>query len=106
MVTGPIISSAVVEQPFLGWHWTEYLTGILQSIVLLIGVIFLDESYPPKLLVYKARRLRHESGNWALHAKVFVKLRPTLFVNCLHVDSVKVRGVGRQHIGDGEEVPR
>lgn len=59
----------MVEQRDLGWRWTEYLTGILQSIVLLLGVIFLDESYPPKLLVYKARRLRHESGNWALHAK-------------------------------------
>lgn len=29
----------------------------------------IDESYPPKLLIYKARRLRIESGNWALHAK-------------------------------------
>jgi MFS transporter, DHA1 family, multidrug resistance protein len=32
-------------------------------------MIVLDESYPPMLLVYKARRLRHETGNWALHAK-------------------------------------
>lgn len=37
--------------------------------ILLLDVIFLDESYPNKLLVYKARRLRHETGNWALHAK-------------------------------------
>lgn len=66
---GPIVSAAVVVQPFLGWRWTEYLTGILQSVVLLIAIIFIDESYPPKLLVYKARRLRHETGNWALHAK-------------------------------------
>lgn len=66
---GPIVSAAVVVQPYLGWRWTEYLTGILQSFVLVIAIIFIDESYPPKLLVYKARRLRHESGNWALHAK-------------------------------------
>ncbi|KAK5657565.1 hypothetical protein OQA88_3138 [Cercophora sp. LCS_1] len=66
---GPIVSSAVVIQPSLGWRWTEYLTGMLQSFVLLIGAIFIDETYPPKLLVYKARRLRIESGNWALHAK-------------------------------------
>lgn len=59
----------MVEQPFLGWRWTEYLTGILQSIILVIAVIFVDESYPAKLLIYKARRLRHDSGNWALHAK-------------------------------------
>ena len=37
--------------------------------MLVFAVIFLDESYGPVLLVYKARRLRHESGNWALHAK-------------------------------------
>ncbi|KAL6876875.1 MFS general substrate transporter [Trichoderma novae-zelandiae] len=66
---GPIVSAAVAEQPSLGWRWTEYLTGILQAFVLVIAVLFIDESYPPKLLVYKARRLRHESGNWALHAK-------------------------------------
>jgi Major Facilitator Superfamily len=30
--------------------------------------LILDESYPPVLLVYKARRLRFETGNWALHA--------------------------------------
>lgn len=37
--------------------------------ILTLDVLLLDESYPPVLLVYKARRLRHESGNWALHAK-------------------------------------
>ncbi|ORY03329.1 major facilitator superfamily domain-containing protein [Clohesyomyces aquaticus] len=66
---GPIVSAAVVAQPYLGWRWTEYLTGILQSCILLFAIIFIDESYPPKLLVYKARRLRHETGNWALHTK-------------------------------------
>jgi DHA1 family multidrug resistance protein-like MFS transporter len=66
---GPIVSAAVVAQPWLGWRWTEYLTGILQGFILLLGIIFIDESYPPKLLIAKARRLRHETGNWALHAK-------------------------------------
>lgn len=68
-VFGPIVSAALVVQPSLRWRWTEYLTGILQLFVLAMGVIFVDESYPPRLLVYKARRLRHQSGNWALHAK-------------------------------------
>jgi len=68
-VFGPIVGAAFVVQPNLRWRWTEYFTGILQLAVLLVDVIFLDESYPPRLLVYKARRLRHQSGNWALHAK-------------------------------------
>ncbi|KAJ0119228.1 polyamine transporter 1 [Diaporthe amygdali] len=66
---GPIVSAAVVQVPYLGWRWTEYLTGILQAFILLNAIIFIDETYPPVLLVKKARRLRHESGNWALHAK-------------------------------------
>ena len=37
--------------------------------ILALDLLYLDESYPPVLLVYKARRLRVESGNWALHAK-------------------------------------
>jgi hypothetical protein len=37
--------------------------------VLALGILTVDESYPPVLLVRKAQRLRHESGNWALHAK-------------------------------------
>ena len=66
---GPLVGGAVVQTPYLGWRWTEYLTGILMMFVLTLDVIFLDESYPPMLLVVKARRLRHETGNWALHAK-------------------------------------
>lgn len=37
--------------------------------ILLLDVIILDESFPPVLLMNKARRLRHSSGNWALHAR-------------------------------------
>jgi len=40
----------------------------MQVFFLVMDLIILDESYPPVLLVNKARRLRHESGNWALHA--------------------------------------
>ncbi len=36
---------------------------------LILDLVILDESYPPMLLVRKARRLRHETGNWALHAR-------------------------------------
>ncbi|KJZ75301.1 hypothetical protein HIM_05227 [Hirsutella minnesotensis 3608] len=65
---GPIVSAAVVQVPSLGWRWTEDLT-LDRAAVLVVAVVFIDESYPPKLLVYKARRLRHDTGNWALHAK-------------------------------------
>ncbi|KAF2672367.1 MFS general substrate transporter [Microthyrium microscopicum] len=64
----PIVGSAITQSS-LGWRWTEYITFILMMFLLLMDVILLDESYPAVLLVHKARRLRYESGNWALHAK-------------------------------------
>ncbi|KAK2784519.1 hypothetical protein FQN52_008940 [Onygenales sp. PD_12] len=67
-ILGPIVGGAIV-QSYLRWRWTEYITGIMMFFFLTLDIIFLDESYPQTLLVYKARRLRHTSGNWALHAR-------------------------------------
>ncbi|KAI4105675.1 MAG: hypothetical protein L6R37_002574 [Teloschistes peruensis] len=67
-VLGPIAGGAIV-QSYLRWRWTEYLTGIMMMFILVLDVLILDESYPPRLLVFKARRLRILTGNWALHAK-------------------------------------
>ena len=64
----PIVGGAVVSS-YLKWRWTAYLTGIMMLFFLLLDLLVLDESYPPVLLVAKARRLRHETGNWALHAR-------------------------------------
>ncbi|KAF2401657.1 MFS general substrate transporter [Trichodelitschia bisporula] len=65
---GPIVGGAIVQSS-LSWRWTEIVTGIYMMAILVIDVIVLDETSKPTLLVYKARRLRLESGNWALHAK-------------------------------------
>ncbi|CRG85103.1 putative MFS-type transporter C947,06c [Talaromyces islandicus] len=67
-ILGPIVGGAIV-QSYLRWRWTEYITGIYMMFILTLDVIFLDETYPPALLVSKARRLRYETGNWALHSK-------------------------------------
>ena len=65
----PVIGGAIASS-HLRWRWTEYLTGMLMMAQLILNIVILDESYGPALLVYKAQRLRHETGNWALHAKV------------------------------------
>ncbi|KAK5118774.1 hypothetical protein LTR85_007980 [Meristemomyces frigidus] len=65
---GPIVGGAICDS-YLGWRWTQYITGIFQMLVLALDILILDESYPASLLVSKAQRLRHETGNWALHAK-------------------------------------
>ena len=66
-VLGPIIGGAFI-QTNVSWRWTEMLTGILMTVIWLLDIVILDESYAPVLLVYKARRLRISTGNWALHA--------------------------------------
>ena len=65
---GPLIGGAICTS-YLRWRWTQYVTGIYTMFIIVIDVLVLDESYPAALLVTKARRLRHETGNWALHAK-------------------------------------
>ena len=65
---GPIVGGAFITAG-VGWRWPEYLTGIMMLTVWVFDILILDESYPPTLLVNKARRLRIGSGNWALHAR-------------------------------------
>lgn len=65
---GPIVGGAICHSS-LGWRWTQYITGIFQLVMVALDILLVDESYPASLLVKKASRLRHESGNWALHAK-------------------------------------
>ncbi|RAH42142.1 MFS transporter [Aspergillus brunneoviolaceus CBS 621.78] len=67
-VLGPIVGGAIT-QSYLGWRWTQYITGIMMMFFLALDLLCLDESYPPVLLVYKAQRLRFSTGNWALHAR-------------------------------------
>ena len=72
---GPIVGG-VFAVSNAGWRWTEYLTGIVMMVQLAVDIYFLDESYAPALLVRKAKKLRHQGGNWALHAKVGPHLMP------------------------------
>ncbi|BDD56320.1 hypothetical protein MAP00_001791 [Monascus purpureus] len=65
---GPVVGAALTSS-YLGWRWMEYLTGILMTAQFAVDVLVIDESYPPALLVKRARRMRLMGKNWALHAK-------------------------------------
>ncbi|OAG14712.1 major facilitator superfamily transporter multidrug resistance [Alternaria alternata] len=67
-VLAPIVGGAIVVCG-VSWRWTEYITGIIQLLTVVLDVAFVDESYAPRLLVSKARRLRFETGEWGLHAE-------------------------------------
>ncbi|KIH92512.1 MFS multidrug transporter [Sporothrix brasiliensis 5110] len=58
----PVVGGAIVLCG-ASWRWTEYGT------ILVLGLLFIDETYSPVLLTRKARALRKATGNWALHAE-------------------------------------
>jgi DHA1 family multidrug resistance protein-like MFS transporter len=53
----------------LGWRWTEYIVGIMGAVAFTLNIFFLEESYPPVILVNKAEELRRRTKNWGIHAK-------------------------------------
>ncbi|KAK9369168.1 major facilitator superfamily domain-containing protein [Lipomyces kononenkoae] len=70
--TGPLIAPVVggfIVTSYLGWRWTSYLTSIMGFASFALVVCFMDETYPPKVLVEKARFLRRETDIWCILAR-------------------------------------
>lgn len=65
----PFIGGFTVMNPNLGWRWTEYFVAIMGFLSFGLNVIFLEETYPPVVLVQKASELRRRTKNWGIHAK-------------------------------------
>ena len=64
---GPIAGGFITQQTT--WRWAFWATSIADGFIQLIGLFFLRETYPPKLLHAKAEKLRKETGNTALHTE-------------------------------------
>ena len=64
----PFIGGFIVDS-YLGWRWTEYLVAIMGFFAFTLDLLFLEESYPPVVLVEKAAMLRRRTMNWGIHAK-------------------------------------
>ena len=58
---GPICGGFITEGTT--WRWVFYATSIADAVIQVIGIFFLTETYPPKILYRKAQRLRKETGN-------------------------------------------
>ncbi|KAF2159018.1 hypothetical protein M409DRAFT_30553 [Zasmidium cellare ATCC 36951] len=65
----PVIGSFTVKNDSLGWRWTMWLTLIISSPFLVLS-LFIPESWGPLLLKRKAAKVRYETNNWSLHAKL------------------------------------
>ncbi|KAL3425812.1 major facilitator superfamily transporter [Phlyctema vagabunda] len=64
----PFIGGFIVES-HLGWRWTEWLVAIMGFTAFFLDLAFLEETYPPIILVSKAAELRRRTKNWGIHAK-------------------------------------
>ena len=67
-VAGPIVGG-FVTQSYLGWRWTAWLTLILAALFGVIGIVLIPETSAPRILQTRAKDLRFQTRNWALHAK-------------------------------------
>jgi MFS transporter, DHA1 family, multidrug resistance protein len=67
-VAGPIIGG-FVTQSYLGWRWTAYITAIMGFFFGAIGFLIIPESHAPTILSARAKKIRYETKNWAIHAK-------------------------------------
>lgn len=64
-IIAPVISGFVVTD--VNWHWCFWVLAIFNFAVAAVGTVIFKETYAPKLLRDKAKRLRKESGNPHLH---------------------------------------
>ncbi|CAI7678175.1 unnamed protein product [Penicillium discolor] len=60
---GPIVGGWVVSNSSLGWRWTEFISLIISAVAWVIALLLLPETYLPILLDWKARQLRHCTGD-------------------------------------------
>ncbi|RDW82040.1 putative fluconazole resistance protein [Coleophoma cylindrospora] len=76
--TGPLLAPFIggfIVDSYLGWRWTEWqvnssgLVAIMGFTCFLLDLFFLEETYPPVILVSKAAELRRRTKNWGIHAK-------------------------------------
>lgn len=70
--TGPLLAPFIggfIVESYLGWRWTEWLVAIMGAASFIGNLFFLEETYPPIILVEKAAELRRRTKNWGIHAK-------------------------------------
>ncbi|KFY83990.1 hypothetical protein V500_09694 [Pseudogymnoascus sp. VKM F-4518 (FW-2643)] len=70
--SGPLIAPFIggfITESYLGWRWTEYISGIMGITCFVLDLIWLEETYPPVVLIEKAAELRRRTKNWGIHAK-------------------------------------
>lgn len=65
----PFLGGFIVINVHMGWRWTEYIAALMGWLAFGLNLFFLEETYPPIVLVQKAAELRRRTLNWGIHAK-------------------------------------
>ena len=68
-VAGPIVGG-FITMSYLGWRWTAWITAIMAFSFGIIGFIVVPETFGPLLLQQRAKKIRHQTKNWAIHSKM------------------------------------
>lgn len=48
---------------YMDWRWIFWVVSIADAVVQVLAFLFLPETYRPKILLSKAKKLRKETGN-------------------------------------------
>ncbi|KAG5761438.1 hypothetical protein H9Q72_010467 [Fusarium xylarioides] len=64
---GPIAAGYLTQH--LNWRWIFWVVSIADAVVQILAFLFLQETYPPKILKVKVRKLRKSTGNRLLHTE-------------------------------------
>ncbi|KAH7082855.1 major facilitator superfamily domain-containing protein [Paraphoma chrysanthemicola] len=70
--TGPLLApflGGFITTSYLGWRWTEYISSFMGFAAFALLLFFMEETYPPVVLINKAAELRRRTKNWGIHAK-------------------------------------
>ncbi|RSM02638.1 hypothetical protein CEP52_007906 [Fusarium oligoseptatum] len=67
---GPIAGGYLTQ--YMNWRWVFWVVSMADALVQILAFLFLNETYPPKILKKKADKLRKETGNKALHTEAYL----------------------------------
>ncbi|KAH8818993.1 major facilitator superfamily domain-containing protein [Xylogone sp. PMI_703] len=71
---GPVVAGFITQAK--GWRWIFWILTIISGAITAIMLVFMRETYAPRILELKAARLRKETGNNSIRSQMHSGLSP------------------------------